>query len=234
MPAFQTPSKIPYSDVNIGTGVAHPPRWTSDSTVAEVTSIQLEFRELSRLTGNKKFQVRRGCVSGWSGFVAGAASAHRSGCSLRGRWAGPRDDVVWGTVPILSWRTAASCGTRRAGMKGIDWEGPVPGPPSLVPVPRALPADGLSCSALRGPGSPHGCPGARLCPRAGWPCRGHVLRDVLRGRVSVANSVLATWWSSLRGLPGWAPCTRLPWCVVSTDLSVDGGPPVTAVLPPVA
>uniref|UniRef100_A0A8C7APF7 alpha-1,2-Mannosidase n=1 Tax=Neovison vison TaxID=452646 RepID=A0A8C7APF7_NEOVI len=59
MPAFQTPSKIPYSDVNIGTGAAHPPRWTSDSTVAEVTSIQLEFRELSRLTGNKKFQVRR-------------------------------------------------------------------------------------------------------------------------------------------------------------------------------
>ncbi|XP_032162047.1 endoplasmic reticulum mannosyl-oligosaccharide 1,2-alpha-mannosidase-like isoform X1 [Mustela erminea] len=51
-----TPSKIPYSDVNIGTGAAHPPRWTSDSTVAEVTSIQLEFRELSRLTGNKKFQ----------------------------------------------------------------------------------------------------------------------------------------------------------------------------------
>ncbi|XP_039081613.1 endoplasmic reticulum mannosyl-oligosaccharide 1,2-alpha-mannosidase-like [Hyaena hyaena] len=56
LPAFQTPSKIPYSDVNIGTGAAHPPRWTSDSTVAEVTSIQLEFRELSRLTGNKKFQ----------------------------------------------------------------------------------------------------------------------------------------------------------------------------------
>ncbi|KAM6183613.1 endoplasmic reticulum mannosyl-oligosaccharide 1,2-alpha-mannosidase [Erethizon dorsatum] len=56
MPAFATPSKIPYSDVNIGTGVAHPPRWTSDSTVAEVTSIQLEFRELSRLTGIKKFQ----------------------------------------------------------------------------------------------------------------------------------------------------------------------------------
>uniref|UniRef100_A0A8C6QB22 alpha-1,2-Mannosidase n=2 Tax=Nannospalax galili TaxID=1026970 RepID=A0A8C6QB22_NANGA len=56
MPAFTTPSKIPYSDVNIGTGVAHSPQWTSDSTVAEVTSIQLEFRELSRLTGIKKFQ----------------------------------------------------------------------------------------------------------------------------------------------------------------------------------
>lgn len=57
MPAFNTPSKIPFSDVNIGRGTAHPPRWTSDSTVAEVTSIQLEFRELSRLTGEEKFQV---------------------------------------------------------------------------------------------------------------------------------------------------------------------------------
>ncbi|NXE44233.1 MA1B1 mannosidase, partial [Ptilorrhoa leucosticta] len=57
MPAFKTHSKIPYSDVSIGRGTAHPPCWTSDSTVAEVTSIQLEFRELSRLTGDEKFQV---------------------------------------------------------------------------------------------------------------------------------------------------------------------------------
>ncbi|XP_069915555.1 endoplasmic reticulum mannosyl-oligosaccharide 1,2-alpha-mannosidase isoform X2 [Oryctolagus cuniculus] len=56
LPAFRTPSKVPYSDVNIGTGVARPPRWTSDSTVAEVASIQLEFRELSRLTGIKAFR----------------------------------------------------------------------------------------------------------------------------------------------------------------------------------
>ncbi|XP_059893947.1 endoplasmic reticulum mannosyl-oligosaccharide 1,2-alpha-mannosidase isoform X3 [Gadus macrocephalus] len=56
MPAFNTPSKIPYSDVNIGKGTAHPPRWTTDSTVAEVTSIQLEFRELSRLTGDPQYQ----------------------------------------------------------------------------------------------------------------------------------------------------------------------------------
>lgn len=69
MPAFQTPSKIPYSDVNIGTGVAHPPWWTSDSTVAEVTSIQLEFRELSRLTGVKKFQVRG--APGWAQSALG-------------------------------------------------------------------------------------------------------------------------------------------------------------------
>ncbi|XP_063346809.1 mannosidase, alpha, class 1B, member 1b [Pelmatolapia mariae] len=56
MPAFNTPSKIPYSDVNIGKGTAHPPHWTSDSTVAEVTSIQLEFRELSRLTQEPLYQ----------------------------------------------------------------------------------------------------------------------------------------------------------------------------------
>ncbi|XP_053551693.1 endoplasmic reticulum mannosyl-oligosaccharide 1,2-alpha-mannosidase [Bombina bombina] len=56
LPAFKTPSKVPYSDVNIGRGTAHPPRWTSDSTVAEVTSVQLEFRELSRLTGDGTFQ----------------------------------------------------------------------------------------------------------------------------------------------------------------------------------
>ncbi|CAI5794472.1 endoplasmic reticulum mannosyl-oligosaccharide 1,2-alpha-mannosidase isoform X2 [Podarcis lilfordi] len=61
MPAFNTPSKIPFSDVNIGRGTAHPPRWTSDSTVAEVTSIQLEFRELSRLTGEEKFQDHLVC-----------------------------------------------------------------------------------------------------------------------------------------------------------------------------
>lgn len=62
MPAFNTPSKIPYSDVNIGKGTAHPPRWTSDSTVAEVTSIQLEFRELSRLTDDSRYQAAVGEV----------------------------------------------------------------------------------------------------------------------------------------------------------------------------
>nr|XP_020470805.1 endoplasmic reticulum mannosyl-oligosaccharide 1,2-alpha-mannosidase-like [Monopterus albus]XP_020470806.1 endoplasmic reticulum mannosyl-oligosaccharide 1,2-alpha-mannosidase-like [Monopterus albus]XP_020470807.1 endoplasmic reticulum mannosyl-oligosaccharide 1,2-alpha-mannosidase-like [Monopterus albus] len=56
LPAFKTPSKIPFSDVNIGKGTAHPPRWTSDSTLAEVTSIQLEFRELSHLTQEPQYQ----------------------------------------------------------------------------------------------------------------------------------------------------------------------------------
>ncbi|KAM9793477.1 endoplasmic reticulum mannosyl-oligosaccharide 1,2-alpha-mannosidase isoform 1-T2 [Syngnathus typhle] len=56
MPAFKTPSKIPFSDVNIGKGTAHPPRWTTDSSMAEVTSIQLEFRELSRLTQDPQYK----------------------------------------------------------------------------------------------------------------------------------------------------------------------------------
>uniref|UniRef100_A0A8C5QD89 alpha-1,2-Mannosidase n=1 Tax=Leptobrachium leishanense TaxID=445787 RepID=A0A8C5QD89_9ANUR len=56
LPAFNTPSKVPFSDVNIGRGTAHAPRWTSDSTVAEVTSVQLEFRELSRITKDNRFQ----------------------------------------------------------------------------------------------------------------------------------------------------------------------------------
>lgn len=65
LPAFKTPSSIPYSDVNLGTGVAHPPVWTSDSTVAEVTSIQLEFRELSRLTGSSKYRVGPAGHNAW-------------------------------------------------------------------------------------------------------------------------------------------------------------------------
>lgn len=56
MPAFRTPSKIPFSDVNLGKGTAHSPRWTTDSTLAEVTSVQLEFRELSHLTQDPQYQ----------------------------------------------------------------------------------------------------------------------------------------------------------------------------------
>ncbi|CAH1271786.1 MAN1A2 [Branchiostoma lanceolatum] len=56
MPCFNSPSKIPYSDVNLDTGKAHPPRWGPDSTTSEVTSIQLEFRELSHQTGNDKYK----------------------------------------------------------------------------------------------------------------------------------------------------------------------------------
>lgn len=57
MPAFSTRSGVPYSDVNLGTRSAHSPKWGPDSSTSEVTSIQLEFRDLSRSTGQSKFEV---------------------------------------------------------------------------------------------------------------------------------------------------------------------------------
>ncbi len=53
---FETPSGIPYSDVNLHTGKAHGPKWDTHSTVSEVSSIQMEFRELSRLTWDSRYQ----------------------------------------------------------------------------------------------------------------------------------------------------------------------------------
>nr|CAB3263605.1 endoplasmic reticulum mannosyl-oligosaccharide 1,2-alpha-mannosidase-like [Phallusia mammillata] len=49
-------SAVPYSDVNLKTGNARPPRWGPDSTVSEVTTIQLEFRELSFITKDPKYK----------------------------------------------------------------------------------------------------------------------------------------------------------------------------------
>ncbi|EDV43924.1 uncharacterized protein Dana_GF18725 [Drosophila ananassae] len=50
LPAFSSPSGIPYSDVNLGDLSAHSPKWSPDSSTSEVTTIQLEFRDLSRST----------------------------------------------------------------------------------------------------------------------------------------------------------------------------------------
>ncbi|KAL9989213.1 hypothetical protein ACROYT_G003737 [Oculina patagonica] len=56
LPAFYTRSNIPYSDVNLLTHAAHPPRWGPDSSVSEVTTIQLEFRDLSYTTRDAKYK----------------------------------------------------------------------------------------------------------------------------------------------------------------------------------
>ncbi|KAH9488136.1 Endoplasmic reticulum mannosyl-oligosaccharide 1,2-alpha-mannosidase [Bulinus truncatus] len=56
LPAFNHGSKIPYSDVNLANGIARPPKWGPDSSTSEVTTIQLEFRDLSKVTGNKEFE----------------------------------------------------------------------------------------------------------------------------------------------------------------------------------
>nr|XP_034839170.1 LOW QUALITY PROTEIN: endoplasmic reticulum mannosyl-oligosaccharide 1,2-alpha-mannosidase-like [Maniola hyperantus] len=63
MAAFSSPSGIPYSDVNLGTRTAHAPEWSHYSTTAEVTTVQLEFRELSRATNNPVFEDAAAAVS---------------------------------------------------------------------------------------------------------------------------------------------------------------------------
>ena len=57
MPAFGTSSGVPYSDINLQTGHAKGPAWSLDSTTSEVATIQLEFRELSRASGDQKYRV---------------------------------------------------------------------------------------------------------------------------------------------------------------------------------
>lgn len=53
--AFNTPSHIPLSDINLMHRTAKSPSWTSDSSVSEVASLQLEFKDLARLTGDVRF-----------------------------------------------------------------------------------------------------------------------------------------------------------------------------------
>ena len=65
MPAFRTGSPVPYSDVNLQRGTAHPPRWGPDSSTSEVTTLQLEFKDLSRITGDSKYEVSGSSLTGW-------------------------------------------------------------------------------------------------------------------------------------------------------------------------
>jgi len=49
LPCFtKSPSAIPFSDVNLASRLAHSPKWSPDSSTSEVTTLQLEFRDLSR------------------------------------------------------------------------------------------------------------------------------------------------------------------------------------------
>ena len=63
MPAFRTASGVPFADVNLLTGQAKGPDWSSYSTTSEATTIQLEFRELSRASGDPKFKEAADKVS---------------------------------------------------------------------------------------------------------------------------------------------------------------------------
>lgn len=56
LPCFNSPSGIPYSDVNLKQMIAQSPTWLPDSSTSEVTTLQLEFRDLSRSCGNNTFE----------------------------------------------------------------------------------------------------------------------------------------------------------------------------------
>ncbi|KAJ8925240.1 hypothetical protein NQ315_001427 [Exocentrus adspersus] len=57
LPCFESESGIPFSDINLFTRKAHAPKWSPDSSTSEVTTIQLEFRDLSRVTGDTKYEL---------------------------------------------------------------------------------------------------------------------------------------------------------------------------------
>jgi mannosyl-oligosaccharide alpha-1,2-mannosidase len=56
MSAFDS-SPIPYTNIDLKTSKSNSPIANDDLMLAEVTSIQLEFRELSRITGNSIYEV---------------------------------------------------------------------------------------------------------------------------------------------------------------------------------
>lgn len=60
LPCFDSPSEIPFSDINLKSGHSHAPEWGPDSSVSEVSTIQLEFRDLTMLTGDTVYQVHSG------------------------------------------------------------------------------------------------------------------------------------------------------------------------------
>jgi hypothetical protein len=54
---YDTESRvIPYSDLDLGTQQAHPPPWNPHSSLSEVASLQLEFRFLSQISNDPKYE----------------------------------------------------------------------------------------------------------------------------------------------------------------------------------
>lgn len=55
LPAFRTASGIPKSTVDVGTGDSQWHSWVQKAVLAEVTTVQVEFRYLSHVTGDNKY-----------------------------------------------------------------------------------------------------------------------------------------------------------------------------------
>ncbi|CAB3400041.1 unnamed protein product [Caenorhabditis bovis] len=54
--AYKSSSPIPFSDVNLLKRIGTNPQWGADSSLSEVTTVQLEYRDLSRATGNSTYE----------------------------------------------------------------------------------------------------------------------------------------------------------------------------------
>lgn len=54
--AFTAPSGLPMPTIDIGTGRAEMHKWNSNTVLAEVTTLQVEFRYMSKATGDSRYQ----------------------------------------------------------------------------------------------------------------------------------------------------------------------------------
>ena len=54
---------MPYSDIHLRSSRGHAPKWSPDSSTSEVTTIQLEFRDLSRCTNDQSFEKAASGIS---------------------------------------------------------------------------------------------------------------------------------------------------------------------------
>jgi len=64
--AFDTPTGVPHGTLDLKDQKGHNPSWTSEhSTVAEVGSIQMEFRLLSKRTGNPVYREKVAKPTHW-------------------------------------------------------------------------------------------------------------------------------------------------------------------------
>lgn len=54
---YDTESRVvPYSDIDLNTHQAHSPSWNPHSSLSEISSLQLEFRYLSQISGNLTYE----------------------------------------------------------------------------------------------------------------------------------------------------------------------------------
>ena len=54
---------IPYSDLHLKSSRGHAPKWSPDSSTSEVTTLQLEFLDLSRCTKDDSFEKATSGIS---------------------------------------------------------------------------------------------------------------------------------------------------------------------------